>query len=207
MGPEFLCGHEILLKTLWGCFLYEEMIPTFMRFIQHTKVRRNRMREWSSKWPTLFSSLLFHPHFLLTSPLCLSARHTDPSRRRSHVPCTLDLVLLCHVASLPGMPTCLCLGAPSLNHGPKPPPGKAFPDVLGKRHSPLCFCGTIWLLFHGRCQRRNTVPLSVSPWPLSLLSQTSKLQNAANHHLLYFSKWHTAWRNISYLTWLINVTK
>lgn len=114
------------------------------------------------------SSLLFHLHFLLTSPLCLSARHTDPSRRCSHVPCTLDFVLLCHVASLPGMPTRLCLGAPSLNHGPMSPPGKAFPDVLGQLHPTLCSCGTIWLLFHGRCQRRNTVSLFVSPWPLSL---------------------------------------
>lgn len=117
------------------------------------------------KVATSFLSLLFHPHFLLASPLCLSPGHTDPSRHRSHVPCTLDSVLLCHVASLPGMPTCLCLGDLSLNHGPMSLLGKAFPDVLGQLHSPLCSCGTVWLLFQGRCTRRNTVPLSVSPWP------------------------------------------
>lgn len=126
-GPiEILCGHEILFKNMWFAFFTERW---FILSWDSYSIQKLGGTGWENKVQSgqLFFKPTFSSSFLLTSPLCLSARHTDPSRRCSHVPCTLDFVLLCHVASLPGMLTRLYLGAPLSQSWPNVTSWQSFP--------------------------------------------------------------------------------
>lgn len=65
------------------------------------------------------SSLYFRPHFLRISPLCLPLWHIYPISHCSNMPCTLNLMLLYQVASLPGRSRYLGFGAHYFSHDSK----------------------------------------------------------------------------------------